>query len=498
MERLKTPEEAAQWLHQRVSGTLHTDSRKVRPGDGFIAWPGAANDARTYVAGVLAAGGQACLVELTGAESFGFSDSRVAVYDNLKAATAPIAAAYFGHPAQKLDVLAVTGTNGKTSTAWWLAQALTEVGRTCGLVGTLGMGQPGNMIFNGMTTPDPVMLQDQLRRWADQGFSACALEASSIGIAEHRLDATEIRVAIFTNFTQDHLDYHHSMEAYWEAKASLFRWSGLRAAVINMDDARGADLAASLLASGIDVWTVSCIAPARLRAQAIHHGLEAMAFDVVEGDERYRLSTALVGQYNVSNLLGVMAAMRALTVPLKAVVEACSRLMPVPGRMDTIGIPGRPLVVIDYAHTPDALEKVLYALRPLATGRSGKLWCVFGCGGDRDAGKRPLMAASAQVGADRIVVTSDNPRSERPESIIGQILKGFSSLAEVHVEMDRAQAIAYAVDGAQAEDVILVAGKGHENYQETAGVRLPFSDRSQALAALGQAASQATSFGSLA
>lgn len=493
MERLKTPGQAAQWLHQLVSGTLHTDSRKVGPGDGFIAWPGTASDARNYVADALAAGARACLVEAAGAEAFGFTDSRVAAYSDLKSATAPIAAAYFGHPSQKLDVLAVTGTNGKTSTAWWLAQALAGLGRPCGLVGTLGMGLPGNMVFNGMTTPDPVLLQAQLRRWADQGFAACALEASSIGIAEHRLDATEIRVAVFTNFTQDHLDYHHSMQAYWEAKARLFGWSGLRAAVINIDDAHGAALAASLKASDLDVWTVSCMAPARLQAQAIHHGLEAMAFDVVEGEERHRLSTALVGQYNVSNLLGVMATLRALALSLEKVVEACSRLAPVPGRMDTIATPGRPLVVIDYAHTPDALEKVLGALRPLATGRSGKLWCVFGCGGDRDAGKRPLMAACAQEGADRLVVTSDNPRSENPESIINQILKGFSPRADVHVQADRARAIAYAVDRAQAEDVILIAGKGHESYQETAGVRLPFSDKAQAQAALDRVSSQSTS-----
>jgi len=498
MERLETPGQAAQWLHQRVSGTLHTDSRKVGAGDGFIAWPGSATDARAYVADVLAAGAQACLVESAGVDAFGFADDRVAAYSNLKAATAPIAAAYFEHPAQKLDVLAVTGTNGKTSTAWWLAHALAKLGRRCGLVGTLGMGQPGAMVFNGMTTPDPVSLQDQLRRWVDQGFSACALEASSIGIAEHRLDATEIRVAIFTNFTQDHLDYHHSMQAYWEAKARLFGWPGLQAAVINIDDVHGAGLAESLQVSGLDVWTVSCLTPARLQAQAIHHGLDSMAFDVVEGEERYRLSTSLVGQYNVSNLLGVMAALRALALPLKDVVETCSGLMPVPGRMETIATPGQPLVVIDYAHTPDALEKVLHALRPLATGRSGKLWCVFGCGGDRDAGKRPLMAYSAQKGADRIVVTSDNPRSENPDTIISQITKGFSPPAEVHVQVDRAQAIAYAVSQAQVEDVILIAGKGHESYQETAGIRVPFSDRSQAQAALDQVAGRPMSTGSLA
>ncbi|OOG44767.1 UDP-N-acetylmuramoyl-L-alanyl-D-glutamate--2,6-diaminopimelate ligase [Polaromonas sp. A23] len=498
MERLQTPEQAARWLQQRVSGTLWTDSRKVAAGDGFIAWPGAATDARKYVAGVLGAGAQACLVEQEGADVYGFSDQRVAAYSGLKMATAPIAAAYFEHPSQKLDVLAVTGTNGKTSTAWWLAQALDKLGRRCGVVGTLGMGQPGAMVFNGLTTPDPVLLQQQLKAWVDEGFAACALEASSIGIAEHRLDATDIRVAIFTNFTQDHLDYHHTMQAYWETKARLFGWHGLKAAVINIDDTHGAELALSLSDSGLDVWTVSCLTPARLQAQSIDHGLEALGFDVVEGSERHRLSTALVGQYNVSNLLGVMAALRALGLPLKDVVEACSHLLPVPGRMDAIALPGRPLVVIDYAHTPDALEKVLGALKPLAAGRSGELWCVFGCGGERDPGKRPLMAAAAEQGADRVVVTSDNPRSENPAAIIGQILEGFVRRDAVYVQSDRALAIDHAVSQAQVGDVVLIAGKGHESYQETAGVKLPFSDKAHAQAALDKRPSRQAAAGGLA
>jgi UDP-N-acetylmuramoyl-L-alanyl-D-glutamate--2,6-diaminopimelate ligase len=498
MDQLQTPGQAAQWLRQRVAGGLWTDSRKVGTGDGFIAWPGAATDARCYVAGVLDAGAQACLVERDGVESYGFTDSRVAAYPGLKLATAPIAAEFFGHPSRQLDLLAVTGTNGKTSTAWWLAQALGRLKRPCGVVGTLGMGQPDAMVFNGLTTPDPVLLQQQLRRWVDDGFAACALEASSIGIAEHRLDATTIRVAVFTNFTQDHLDYHGDMASYWAAKARLFGWPGLKAAVLNIDDAKGEALAGALQGSGLDVWTVSCAAPARLRAQAIHQGEDGMSFDVLEGESRHRLSTGLVGLYNVSNLLGVMAALRALGLPLREVVQACAHLPPVPGRMDVISVPGRPLVVVDYAHTPDALEKVLGALRPLAEGRAGHLWCVFGCGGERDAGKRPLMAAIAEKGADQVVVTSDNPRSEDPAVIIGQVLQGFQRGAKVEVQADRALAIANTVARADARDVILIAGKGHENYQESAGVKLPFSDKAQAEAALGQGAGTRVAMGGLA
>ncbi|MBA3593586.1 MAG: UDP-N-acetylmuramoyl-L-alanyl-D-glutamate--2,6-diaminopimelate ligase [Pseudomonadota bacterium] len=498
MEQLQTPELAAQWLRQRVSGSLWSDSRKVGAGDGFIAWPGTATDARRYVAGVLDAGAQACLVERDGVEHYGFSDSRVAAYPGLKLATAPIAAEFFGHPSRQLDLLAVTGTNGKTSTAWWLAQALERLKRPCGVVGTLGMGQPNAMVFNGLTTPDPVLLQQQLRRWVDAGFAACALEASSIGIAEHRLDATAIRVAIFTNFTQDHLDYHGDMGSYWAAKAGLFGWPGLKAAVVNIDDIKGETLASTLGGSDLDVWTVSCAAPARLRAHAVHQGEGGMSFDVLEDGSCHRLSTGLVGLYNVSNLLGVMAALRALGLPLVDVVQACTNLSPVPGRMDAISVPGRPLVVVDYAHTPDALEKVLGALRPLADGRAGRLWCVFGCGGERDAGKRPLMAAAAEKGAERVVVTSDNPRSEDPADIIHQVLKGFNRSEGVEVQPDRALAILQTVARASAGDVILIAGKGHENYQESAGIKLPFSDKAQAEAALGQGASAQGAMGGLA
>ncbi|MES2512401.1 MAG: UDP-N-acetylmuramoyl-L-alanyl-D-glutamate--2,6-diaminopimelate ligase [Pseudomonadota bacterium] len=482
--RLQTPIEAANWLRSRVTGNLWTDSRKVGEGDGFIAWPGAATDARRYVRDVMTAGAQACLVEDDGAAGFDLAGEKVATYAGLRAAAAPIAAAYFEEPSRQLKVIAVTGTNGKTSTAWWLAQALGKAGSRCGIVGTLGIGEPGAMVFNGLTTPDPVLLQQQFRRFVDEGFAACALEASSIGIAEQRLDATHVRVAIFTNFTQDHLDYHGSMDDYWQAKKKLFSWTGLEAAVLNLDDDRGNELDGLLSGSGLDVWTVSIGGLARIRAELIEHGAQGLSFDVVEGADRQRVSTTMVGLYNVSNLLGVIAAMRALGVSLKEGVVACGGLLPVPGRLETLAVAGMPLVAIDYAHTPDALEKVLGALRPVARSRQGRLWCVFGCGGDRDAGKRPLMAAVAQKNADQVLVTSDNPRTESPAAIISQILLGLTHSDAVYVEADRAVAIAQAVREAKAADVILIAGKGHESYQEVMGVKHPFSDRTHAEMAL--------------
>ena len=493
IHQLHTPEEAARWLQERVTGTLSADSRKLAPGDGFIAWPGAATDGRKYVNAVLGAGAAACLVEHEDAQAYGFSDDRVATYEGLKAATGPIVAAYFGVPSEQLQVVAITGTNGKTSTAWWLAQALDRLGRKCGVVGTLGVGQLGAMVFNGLTTPDPVLLQQQLKRFVDEGFVACALEASSIGLEERRLEGTRIRLAVFTNFTQDHLDYHASMADYWQAKKMLFSWPGLQAAIINIDDAKGFELSAALIGAPLDVWTFSCTGVARLQAQAICHGTHDLSFEVVEGAARHRISTPMVGLYNVSNLLGVVASLRAMNISLADAVNACADLLPVPGRTETLTVPGQPLVVIDYAHTPDALEKVLLAIKPVALSRGGRLWCVFGCGGDRDASKRPLMAAIAEKSADQLVVTSDNPRTEDPQLIIDQMLRGLSRPDAVLVQADRAAAIADALRLAQAGDVVLLAGKGHENYQEIKGVKFTFSDRDQAQAvldALSAAASQ--------
>ena len=497
MVELHSPEQAAQWLHGRVTGTLQCDSRKVGAGDGFIAWPGAATDGRQHVHAALAQGGAACLVEREGVEAFAFDLPVIAAYPQLKAATGPIAAAYFEAPTERLDVLAVTGTNGKTSTAWWLAQALSNVGSgcgntgsaadspyACGVIGTLGTGRPPHVEFTGLTTPDPVLLQRQFRRFLDQGLKACAIEASSVGIVERRLDGTRIRVAVFTNFTQDHLDYHGTMEAYWEAKAELFRWPGLQAVVVNVDDEKGLGLSQSLASAGLDLWTVSSQQPARLAAEAIRYDVEGLRFTVREGAEAHVLTTRLVGQYNVANLLGVIGAMRAMGVPLAQAIHACGELLPVPGRMDRLSVAGKPLVAVDYAHSPDALDKALLALQPLARQRGGKLWCVFGCGGERDPTKRPMMAAVAEKNADCVVVTSDNPRGEKPENIISQILLGLSHHESVQVQLDRGLAIAETIAAAAPEDVVLLAGKGHEEYQEVAGARHPFSDKSHAQAAL--------------
>ena len=513
MQRLHTPQEAARWLRQRVSGHLCTDSRQVRSGDAFLAWPGAQQDARRFVPEVLARGASACLVEegaWAGSQALGSAvhEQQVACYANLKAVSGPIAAAYHEHPSHALDVLAVTGTNGKTSTAWWLAQALTRLGQRCAVAGTLGLGEieqdaQGRVavtgLQTGLTTPDAVLWQGCLRELVDRGVRACAVEASSIGLAEHRLDGTRIRAAVFTNFTQDHLDYHGDMAAYWQAKSALFDWQDLAVAVVNVDDAKGLELAQRLqsrVSDAPDVWTCSVRGPARIWARDIQlqadfgagaaDSVQGLSFDVVEGEHTRRLHTAMVGLYNVNNLLGVIATLRALGYPLEQAVGVCADLWPVPGRLQVVSASQEPLVVVDYAHTPDALSQVLQALRPLATARRGALVCVVGCGGDRDAGKRAQMASVAEQQADRLVFTSDNPRSESPQAIVDAMVAGLSQPGRAVIEIDRARAIAQTVTQADSRDVVLVAGKGHESYQEIAGVRQPFSDEGQAREALRQ------------
>ena len=468
------------WLRARApQGQLRTDSRHVQPGDIFIAWPGAAADGRAFVAQALAHGAAACLVEHDGSADFAFADARIASFTGLKTITGSLAAQWLGHPAQALRIVAVTGTNGKTSTAWWLAHALPR----CAMVGTLGVGLPPHFTSTGMTTPDPVLLQTEFSKFIAAGAEFAAIEASSIGIVEHRLAGTAIDTAVFTNFTQDHLDYHGSMDAYWQAKAQLFDWPGLRVAVVNVDDAQGRALAQTLAPRcALEVWTVGLQHPARLMAVDIAHTAQGMAFTVVEGQQRQPMQTALIGQYNISNLLGVLATLRGQGHSLAQAVAACASLQPVPGRMQQIAVVGQPLVAIDYAHTPDALVQALAALRPLAQARGGRLCCVFGCGGNRDARKRPLMGAAAEQGADQVLVTSDNPRLEDPQAIVADILAGMRP--QTPYELDRAAAIAQAIAQADARDVVLLAGKGHEDYQDAQGHKRPFSDYHEAARAV--------------
>ena len=500
LRQLDSADAALGWFAERGVRGLTIDSRQIKPGDAFMAWPGQQADGRGFVAEAFAAGAAACLIEADGAEAVSNlpQSESLAAMPGLKEAAGPIASVFMGQPSARLKVFTITGTNGKTSTAWWLAQALGSLGQRCGLIGTIGAGeppsplQPAALRLTGMTTPDAVTLQTSFKQFADAGFKACVLEATSIGLAEHRLAGTQIDVAVFTNFTQDHLDYHGSMAAYWQAKAQLFEARGLSAAVVNVGNEHGAALAERLRQSTLDLWTYAVEADARLSATQISYGPSGLAFDLREGDQIVHVKTQVLGDYNAENLLAAIGAMRAHGIELADAAAACALLLPVPGRMQRlVSNASGPQVVVDYAHTPDALQKALLALQPFARERQGVLWCVFGCGGNRDAGKRPLMGAIAQQHAQHVVVTTDNPRREAPAEIARQIVAGMQvgeGRSPVALIEDRREAIAHAVREAEPCDVILIAGKGHEAQQEIAGVKHPFSDAEEASRALAQRA----------
>lgn len=501
MLELKSPLEAARWLRQRVTGQLQTDSRHVKAGDGFLAWPGAAADGRVFVSLARAQGAAACIVDKEGLDAMEMGDSPdIACYDQLKMNAGWIANAFYESPSDELDLIAVTGTNGKTSTTWWLAQALNHLkgADNCAVIGTLGTGVMSSLSSTGMTTPDAVLLQSQLRAFADQNLAYVAMEASSIGIEEHRLDGTQVRVAVFTNLTQDHLDYHGDMVAYGQAKARLFAWSGIRACVVNVEDDFGASLAAALHNAVPDLWTFSRFGGhGRLQACQTVSERAGLALNITEADQTVSLQTGLIGEFNIDNLLGVIATLRALGYSLSDAVQACAKLTPVPGRMQMLPslAANLPLAVVDYAHTPDAVAKALQALKNVAVQRKGQLWCVMGCGGDRDPSKRPLMTRAAEQVADHVVLTSDNPRSEDPVQILEQMSLGMRNPLDARVIPDRALAIEKILSEAAAADVVLIAGKGHEDYQDIAGVRHPFSDVDHAQRVLQRLVSRSTGGG---
>jgi UDP-N-acetylmuramoyl-L-alanyl-D-glutamate--2,6-diaminopimelate ligase len=471
---------------------LSLDSRELKPGYLFLACQGSTHHGLKYVAEARDRGAAAVAYDPEGAAEYlpvaGLP--AVAVAD-LARKTGTIAARFYGDPSAVQQVTAVTGTNGKTSVSLITAQLLTEAGRSCGVLGTVGFGAYGRLETPTHTTPDAVNTQRWLARFRDQGLKQVSLEASSHALDQGRLNGVRVAVAIFTNLTRDHLDYHGSMEAYGEAKRRLFEMPGLKHAVINLDDEYGRELAASLppgvACIGYTLEDRKAAAGRTLRGSNLVLASGGLSFDV-EGDVgRGRVDSRLLGRFNAQNLLAVLGALLALGLPFAEALASLSRARTVPGRMECFGGgAGRPLVVVDYAHTPDALEKALTAARAHCRGM---LWCVFGCGGERDRGKRPQMGAIAERLADRVVVTDDNPRNEDGDTIVAEVLAGFGSRARVKVERDRAKAVALAVRGAAPGDVVLLAGKGHESYQVVGGRELPYSDRDTAAGLLKEARS---------
>jgi UDP-N-acetylmuramoyl-L-alanyl-D-glutamate--2,6-diaminopimelate ligase len=460
---------------------LTLDSRKVRPGDLFLAVPGSQQDGRLHIADAIARGAAAVAYEAENAPALPPSGAaELLAIKGLAGQLSAIAGRFYGEPSRALHLVGVTGTNGKTSVTQLLAQALDLLGQPCGIVGTLGNGFYNALSQGRHTTPDPIGVQATLAELKKAGARAVAMEVSSHGLHQGRVAALAFDVAVFTNLSRDHLDYHGTMEAYAEAKSMLFRVPGLRCRVINLDDAAGRKLAEDPRESRVISYSLDD-AGAYLYCREAQFDDQGVRARLVTPRGEGSLRSSLLGRFNLSNLLAVVGALLGMDYPLDEILKVLPRLQGPVGRMQRLGGVKQPLVVVDYAHTPDALEKVLEALRPHVRGR---LLCLFGCGGDRDRGKRPLMAQVVERLADGVWVTDDNPRSEAPEQIFEDIRGGFAVSQEVRFVAGRGQAIAQLIAQASADDVLVLAGKGHEDYQEIQGERQPFSDLEEAGKAL--------------
>jgi len=457
------------------SGYTHmtADSRQVKTGSVFLAYKGESADGRHYIEQAIKNGASAVLWEQSGFNWDANWQVANQAVDHLKQKVGEMASEFYGQPSQQLWMIGVTGTNGKTTCTHWLAQAFAALKRQSAVIGTLGNG----LLSHGLsetknTTPDSILLHEMLAGFLKQKAEVVAMEVSSHGLDQGRVNGVAFDIAVFTNLTRDHLDYHGDMQAYGDAKKKLFAWDGLKVAVLNVDDDFGAGVAAELKAKNKRVMTYGIESTdADVVAQSIILSEDGMTLKVRTPQGDAVVHANVVGQFNAYNLLAVLTTLLASEVDLQNAVKALAVLKPVAGRMQQYGGGETPLVVVDYAHTPDALEQVLKSLRAQT---KGQLICVFGCGGDRDSGKRPLMGKVSSDLADQVIVTSDNPRSESPEVIIQAVMQGVKQNA-ISIE-NRADAIGYAIKNARAGDVILLAGKGHENYQEIAGVKYPFSD----------------------
>ncbi len=471
---------------------LVSDSRAVRAGDAFVAYPGETRDGRDFIAQAIAAGARTVLWE---SANFHWKKNwrvRHLGIRGLRHKIGTIASHVYGRPSSRLWMMGVTGTNGKTSCSHWIAQAFNQLGRRCAVAGTLGNGFPEALESGVNTTPDAAWLHGQLRNWYGDGARAVAMEVSSHGLAQGRVAGVEFDVAMFTNLTRDHLDYHGTMANYRRAKAKLFDWETLKWSIFNLDDAFGVTLAGRPRAAGAGVLGYGFNLPRaratlqRVQGRNLRLSLDGIRFDAATPWGAVHVRSTALGRFNASNLLGTLAVLLVSGISVGDAERVLAALQPVPGRAQFLGGGKFPLVVVDYAHTPDALEKMLLTLRQIRGAaknpRQARLSCVFGCGGDRDRGKRAMMGRIASRYADNIVLTSDNPRGENPQAIIADILKGITRKCQV-IEA-RARAVHETIAGARRGDIVLIAGKGHEPYQEIQGVRHRYSDVATAAAAL--------------
>lgn len=465
-------------LSLRITG-LTLDSRKVQPGYLFLAVGGSRDHGAAYIAQALERGAAAVLVDADAAPTPAPAAAvPLLAVPGLRGKAGTIAARFYGEPSRALTVYGITGTNGKTSVSQFIAQAL-SVDAPCGVIGTLGSGLYGALQATGHTTPDAVAVQEQLAVQRAAGAAAAVMEVSSHALDQQRVAGVAFDVAVFTNLSHEHLDYHGDMEAYALAKRRLFQSPGLRAAVLNLDDGVGArwydELGADTACIGYGFGTVAQQAAGKvLCGSELVLNAVGLAFSVASPWGEARIASALLGQFNAANLLAALGALLAGGLPFDTAVQRLKQMHTVPGRMERFGTADQPTVVVDFAHTPDALEQVLEALRGHCRGT---LWCVFGCGGDRDRAKRPLMGQLAEALADRVVLTDDNPRSENPWDIIEDIRRGMKEPDAVPVMRERAAAIRHAIDQAGPGDIVLVAGKGHETEQIIGTQVFPFSDR---------------------
>jgi UDP-N-acetylmuramyl-tripeptide synthetase len=470
-------------LHQTFT-SITADSRQVKAGALFLAYPGAVSDGRDYIPQAIQAGANAVVwddAQFTWRAEWQVKN--LAIKD-LKRQAGLVAAEFYHRPSSRLMVIGVTGTNGKTSVSQWIAQCLTSLGKKTAVLGTIGNGFLEAQTEAVNTTPDAILLQAMLADYAEQQAEAVVMEVSSHGLDQGRVNGVEFDVAVLTNLSRDHLDYHGNMEAYAAAKQKLFMWDGLQTSIVNADDVFGRELAITLktqhkpcLTYGFDATAAHVdISASDLK---LHDSGLSMHVQTPQGIAI--LAAPVLGRFNAYNVLAVLSTLLATKVALPEAIDAIAQIKPVLGRMQQFGGGNLPLVVVDYAHTPDALEKVLTTLREQV---QGQLMCVFGCGGDRDAGKRPLMGGVASKLADKVIVTSDNPRSEDPVKVIAEVVTGMT--AGYEVEINRELAINKAVQSAKLGDIVLLAGKGHENYQEIAGVKYPFDDALIAQSALTQ------------
>lgn len=467
-------------LQECMLSDISMDSRRVTAGCLFLALAKQPAEREKHLHQALDKGAFAVLIDaanpLSDSEQALLDESVVTAYpiSQLDQQAGFIAARFYEDPSQHMTVIAVTGTNGKTSVSQFLAQALEGSGQPCGVIGTMGAGRISDLELTGMTTPDPVSMQRLLAGFELEGCRYVALEASSHALVQGRLNSVDVNVAVFTNLSRDHLDYHQTMEEYAAAKQKLFEMASVSQAVINIDDEFGPRMQ-SALGNDVRVLSYSSEQAADIHASAIRCRRDGVAFDLTLQGQTQPIQLPLMGRFNVDNLLATAAVLTMIGYSDDEARQALTHCHAVSGRMEGHGQQDQPCIVIDYAHTPDALEQALTTLRSHLP-ESGQLWCVFGCGGDRDKGKRPLMGQIAENRADQVIITDDNPRSEDHAVIVDDILAGCREPENIRIELDRKAAIVYAVSHAGPADIVLVAGKGHEAYQEINQIKYPFSD----------------------